>query len=96
MNDGATTGRGLVAGPDDEILDVLRPHLGALDQRGIPDVAAHNVDLVDEAGTHEFALRHPVAHETHDGCSLCNEASYEPASHETGGARDQCRPVPPE
>ena len=60
----------------------------ALEQRLIADVAADDLDALEQAAAHELGLRHPVAHEA-DDVGACARASRrtQPAADQAGARR---------
>ena len=69
---------------------------GALEQVLVADIAAHDLDPIDQAGPHQLALRHPVADQAHHIRAALQQAPYQPAAEQPRGARDQRRTVAPE
>jgi apolipoprotein N-acyltransferase len=54
----------------------------------IADVAAYRAYAGDDAAAYQLALRHPVAHETHDVGALVDDAPRQPAAEQAGASRD--------
>jgi len=68
---------------------------GALEYRLVAHVATDDLGAFDEPGAHQFALWHPIPHEADDIGVEPQQAADERAPDQTGGARDQHRPVAP-
>ena len=68
----------------------------ALDERLVAHAALHGSDLLGKSGTDELGLGDGVANQAYDIGASRNETLHQPGADETGGARDEGRPIHPE